>query len=78
MKNSRQTTFRGPDGEKVTIKARRIANGINFRYSVNVNGIIFKVGIPIIDVDSCPMNGIYNTLGLAMDKGFAKWLKATK
>ena len=76
MKNSRQMTFT-VDGEKVCVKARRICNSNNIRFSVNVNGEIFKVGIPIIDIVTGP-NGEWMTLGLAMDKGFAKWLKANK
>jgi len=71
MKRSRQRTFT-VDGEKVCVKARRISNGKVIRFSVSVNGTIYKVGIPIIDVDT-GLNGEYNTLGLAMDKGFAKW-----
>jgi len=76
MKTTRQTTFT-VDGEKVCVKARRIGNSNNIRFSVNVNGGIFKVGIPIIDVVT-GLNGEWTTLGLAMDKGFAKWLKANK
>jgi len=73
MKHSRQTTFT-VKGEKVCVKARRIEpGGGNIRYSVNVNGSIYKVGIPIVEI-ATGISGEYNTLGMAMKKGFAKWL----
>jgi len=76
MKHSRQTTF-SVKGEKVSVKARRITpGGGNIRYSVNVNGSIYKVGIPIVDLPS-GLNMDYNALGMAMEKGFAKWLNET-
>ena len=75
MKHSRQTTFT-VKGEKVCVKARRIANNHNFRYSVNVNGMVYKIAIPIVEI-ATGLNGEYNTLGMAMEKGFAKWLKET-
>tara|TARA_R110002051_G_scaffold115352_3_gene188431 strand:- start:2700 stop:2936 length:237 start_codon:yes stop_codon:yes gene_type:complete len=77
MKNSRQKTIT-VNGEKINIKARRVANNGNIRFSVTVNGTIYKVGIPITDIDTSDiLNGEYNTLGMAMEKGFAKWLNET-
>tara|TARA_R100000808_G_scaffold1775_1_gene7602 strand:- start:267 stop:497 length:231 start_codon:yes stop_codon:yes gene_type:complete len=75
MKRTRQTTF-SVKGEKVSIKARRIANNRNFRYSVSVNGKVYKIAIPIVEI-ATGLNGEYNTLGIAMEKGFAKWLNET-
>ena len=75
MKKTRQAT-RTVKGEKVLIKARGSANGSKIRYSVDVNGQNFRIGIPIIEIDTTDINFEYISLGKAMDKGFAKWLVA--
>jgi hypothetical protein len=72
MAQTKQITF-NVDGERIQIKARRCAH---LRYTVEVNGwrCWTKANMSLFDDSSDYSN---QALDQAIEKGLAKWLKAT-
>jgi|TARA_Y100000310_G_scaffold247447_1_gene253048 hypothetical protein len=83
MAQTKQTTLR-VDGDKVVLKARQAGTGIGgFRYTVNIWSSLSgdwttKVLVRLIDLDGTDCEMRDQALWLAIEKGMAKWLKATK
>ena len=83
MAQTKQTTLR-VDGDKVVLKARQAGIGIGgFRYTVNIWSSLSgdwttKVLVRLIDLDGTDREMRDQALWLAIEKGMAKWLKATK
>lgn len=82
MAQTKQVTLKVGD-EKVVLKARRLSTGVGgIRYFVSVkwsamsNEWRSKVIVRLGELDSAS-NMVNQALELALEKGLAKWLKAT-
>ena len=78
MAQAKQITL-NVEGGKFVLKARRLstAAGGGIRYFVSVNEWRSKVIIRLDELDSAS-NMVNQALELALEKGLAKWLKATR
>ena len=77
MAQTKQMTLPTDLGENIVIKVRRMTGGNGgIRYSVDVNGWKSRVLVKLDELDSSAPSMIDQALDLAMDKGFARWLKS--
>ena len=78
MAQTKQMTM-NVEGEKGVLKARRLSMFAScIRYSVSVNGWKSKVGVKLGELKSTDVDDMKDqALWLALEKGLAKWLKAT-
>ena len=77
MAQTKQMTLPTDLGENIVIKVRRMTGGNGgIRYSVDVNGWKSRVLVKFDELDSFAPSMIDQALNLAMDKGFARWLKS--
>jgi L-lysine 2,3-aminomutase len=78
MTQTKQMTLPTDLGENIVIKVRRMTGGNGgIRYSVDVNGWKSRVLVKLDELTADSTDGMIDqALDLAMDKGFARWLKS--